>query len=368
MAPLSRTASSSKRKAASDTDTDGGADSDSPPTRLTTSKSESHVTKSNSAAKRRKTAASKSESSLPAKQDQSNTGLSFAAKTPGTIRIATWNGFKHYLEAEDPDILVLTETKVNNPPVDPSLLTRFPHCYWSISAKKGYAGTAILSKYPALSSSTTIPGHPDPTSLKGRIITLEFPSLYLVGTYVVNAGEKLKTLSEKEEWNYWFTKYLRQLEKTGLDGTGKPVVWTGDLNVAPAELDLANAKKNWNKTAGYTESETSSYKRILDGSSLPLPPSQKSNDKAGEDEAETEAEAAPKFTDIWRQLHPEDRAYSYFSYRFNCRAKGLGWRLDMFVISERLSPRVKMCEIRGDVYGSDHVPLVMEIEKSGDDL
>ncbi|KAF8917400.1 Endonuclease/exonuclease/phosphatase [Mucidula mucida] len=273
--------------------------------------------------------------------------ISFPAKTDGALRIAAWNicglaasqkkGFKFYVEAEDPDVLVLTETKVNNEPVDPALKARFPHCYWAISATKTYSGTAILSKHEPISVDKTLPGHPDPSLVKGRIVTLEFPSCYLVATYVPNAGAGLKTLDVKKEWNVHFTRYIRDLDKK------KPVMWTGDLNVAPTEIDLANAKTNWNKTAGYTEAETTAFKEILNPSE--------------------EADAEHKFVDVWRKLHPDDKHYTYWSYRFNCRYKGIGWRLDFFVLSERLVDRVKMCEIRSEIWGaSDHCPLVMEID------
>ncbi|KAM6500395.1 Endonuclease/exonuclease/phosphatase [Amanita muscaria] len=271
--------------------------------------------------------------------------IKFPPRAQGALRIATWNicswsasqkkGFKYYVEAEDPDILVLTELKLNTPPVDPKLKERFPHLYWSFSEKKSYSGTAVLSKVTALNVTTELPGHPDPASIKGRLITLEFPSCYLISTYVVNAGTELKTLDAKKTWNLHFTNYIRELDKK------KPVIWTGDLNVAPTELDLTNGKKNWNKTAGYTEAETTAFKNILS------PP--------GDDQT--------AFVDVWRKFHPTDRQYTYFSYRFNCRAKGIGWRLDMFVLSERLVERVKMCEIRGEIYGaSDHCPVVLEIE------
>jgi len=263
--------------------------------------------------------------------------------------VATWNicglaaaqrkGFKYYVEAEDPDVLILTETKVNDAPVDPVLAGRFPHRHWAISEKKTYSGVAVLSKIQPLSVTKTLPGHPDPSSVKGRILTVEFEHCYVVGTYVVNAGEKLKTLDAKREWNTHFEAYIRELDKK------KPVIWGGDLNVAPTELDLANPKRNWNKTAGYTEAETSSFARILD------PPESDSSESPG------------KFVDVWRQLHPTDKHYTYFSYRFNCRAKGLGWRIDLFVLSQRIAERVKMCEIRSEIYGaSDHCPVVMEIE------
>ncbi|KDR73496.1 hypothetical protein GALMADRAFT_251205 [Galerina marginata CBS 339.88] len=267
-------------------------------------------------------------------------------KPTNTTRIASWNvsglaasekkGFKDYVEAENPDILIITETKLNKVPANASLKSRFPYQYWSISATKGYAGTAILSKQKPLSIDQTIPGHPDPQSVKGRIVTLEFETCHLVGTYVVNAGQNLKTLEAKKVWNQHFFAYLRELDKK------KPVIWAGDLNVAPTAIDLTNAKKNWNKTAGYTEVETSAFKNFLESSEDP-----KGN----------------QFIDVWRNLHPDERAYTYYSYRFNCRVKGIGWRIDGFVLSERLQERVKVCDIRGEIYGaSDHIPVVLEVD------
>ncbi|KAF7969275.1 hypothetical protein HWV62_27801 [Athelia sp. TMB] len=298
--------------------------------------------------------------------------INFPPKKDGTLRFSTWNiaglaasqkkvrtldpiamasslhiyfllnsiqGFKHYVEAEDPDILVLNETKVNDIPVDPSLSQRFPYAHWSISAKKTYAGTAILSKIQPLSVDMTLPGHPDPASVKGRIITLEFQGAYVVATYVVNAGQNLKTLTEKNVWNQHFTTYIRDLDKK------KPVIWLGDLNVAPAAIDLSNAKKNWNKTPGYTKDETEAFANILN------PPEN--------------APDSGKFVDVWRRRNPDTTHYTYFSYRFNCREKSLGWRLDMFVLSERIFDKVKTCEIRSDIYGaSDHCPIIMEIDQS----
>jgi len=232
---------------------------------------------------------------------------------------------------------------MNQAPITPALKERFPHQYWSISAKKGYSGTAILSKHKPLSVETTIPSHPDPEDVKGRIITLEFVSCYIIGTYVVNAGQNLKTLGAKNIWNKHFFAYLNLLDKK------KPVIWAGDLNVAPTELDLANPKPNWNKTAGYTEAETTAFKNFLD------PPAS----------ANADDDNVGKFIDVWRDLHPDERSYTYFSYRFNCRMKGIGWRIDGFVVSERLKEQVKMCDIRSEIYGaSDHLPVVLEI--SGD--
>ncbi|KAH0583726.1 DNA-(apurinic or apyrimidinic site) lyase [Termitomyces sp. J132] len=302
-------------------------------------------------AKTTKTKKAKTDPTTPENTQPTNKVLpvtiTFPQKTPGTLRIATWNicglaasskkGFKNYVEAEDADILVLTETKVNNEPVDPALVNRYPYRYWSIADKKGYSGTAILSKFKPLNVNMALPGHPDPSEVKGRIITLEFETCYLIGTYVVNAGQGLKTLDAKKEWNTHFDTYIRDLDKR------KPVIWTGDLNVAPTEMDLRNAKSNWNKSPGYTEVETTAFNNILNSPDAP-----------------------ERFVDIWRQMHPDLRHYTYFSYRFNCRQNGTGWRLDMFVLSEGIVERVKLCEIRDEIYGaSDHCPVVMEFRSDG---
>ncbi|KAH8827094.1 Endonuclease/exonuclease/phosphatase [Flagelloscypha sp. PMI_526] len=276
--------------------------------------------------------------------------ISFPERSPGSFRISAYNicgwapahkrGFKAYYEAENADILVLSETKVNDAPLEPAISALYPYRYWSISGTKTYAGVGILSKKEPLSVSKTLPGHPNPETVKGRIITLEFEHAYIIGTYVVNAGQGLKTLDKKKQWQEHFEPYIRELDKK------KPVIWCGDLNVAPTAIDLANPKQNWNKGPGYTEAETTSYKNILN------PP-------------EDAPDGSGKFVDVWRDRHPDTRHYTYFSYRFNARQKGLGWRLDMFVLSERLKESVKMCEIRDEIWGiSDHCPLVLEIDEN----
>ncbi|KAI5119491.1 hypothetical protein M0805_009515 [Coniferiporia weirii] len=342
MAPK-RAASSSKRKASPLSD-DGESDASPAPTPRTKSKK----TKTPAVASTTEGFAVNGQPTnkvLPVR-------IEFPEKIAGTTRIASWNvsglaacqkkGFKFYVEAEDPDILILTECKVNDEPEVSVLSERYPHRFWSIAGKKGYCGTAIFSKHEPLSVTKTLPGHPNEEAVKGRIVTLEFETLYLVGTYVTNAGQGLKTLKEKEVWNEHFEVYIRALDAK------KPVMWAGDLNVAPTEKDLTNGKNNWNKTPGYTESETKAFARILDPSKKETPDAEGSSNK---------------FVDVWRHLHPDVRHYTYFGYRFNCRSKGIGWRLDMFVLSERILDKVKICEIRSEIYGaSDHCPIVMEIQ------
>ncbi|KAF8343897.1 Endonuclease/exonuclease/phosphatase [Cantharellus anzutake] len=252
------------------------------------------------------------------------------------VRIVSWNicglaaaikkGLLKYLTAEDPDIIVLTETKVNQPPADPSLVDRFPHRYWSVSEKKGQAGTAILSKYMPLSVTYNLPGYDNPSVVKGRIVTLEFNEFWLIGTYVPNAGAELKTLGIKNAWNTAFQTYIHNLDRT------KPVIWAGDLNVAPTSKDLKNDKSNWNKTAGYTSDECSAFARILENLS-PTATSQvsKTGDESSITNIPKSVQVSPtsRLLDIWRETHPDDEHYTYFSFRFNCRAKQVGWRLDM---------------------------------------
>lgn len=277
--------------------------------------------------------------------------------TPGTVKICSWNvagfracqkkGFKRYVEAEVPDILLLTETKMNDIPVDPFIDNLYPHRYWNIATKKGYAGTAIFSKIKPINVTYVLPDIATPDLVKGRLVILEFETLYVIATYVVNAGQKLKTMDSKIEWQRAFTAHIRHLDSQ------KPVIWAGDLNVAPTAKDLKNHKTNWNKSAGYTAIETEAFAEILNPK---LP-------EAEEEEEDSDAPTPGKFIDVWRKMNPDEQDFTYYSFMRKCREKGIGWRLDMFVVSERIYPRIKTCEIRSEIYGgSDHVPIVAEIE------
>ncbi|KAH7340862.1 Endonuclease/exonuclease/phosphatase [Rhizoctonia solani] len=278
------------------------------------------------------------------------------------IRISAWNvcgltacwkkASLRYIEAEDADIVILTETKLNDRSSDPLLTKKYPHQYWNIAAKKGYAGTVILSKHKPISASYTLDssanaasGAPklDDDDVKGRLVTLEFESCWVIGTYVPNAGEGLKNMDRKVAWQVAFEAHLRKLDAI------KPVIWTGDLNVAPTAKDLRNDKSNWNKTAGYTEQETSAFKLTTSTAITKV-------------ETSSQGRAGPMI-DLWRRLHPNDEHYTYFSYRFNARLKGMGWRIDHVVISERFFPKIAACEIRNEIWGaSDHCPIVVDFE------
>lgn len=279
--------------------------------------------------------------------------ISFPNKIEGTTRISSWNvsglqaamkkGFDSYAKAEDADILLLTETKVNENP-SKFLTTLYPYQYWSTCPTKGYAGTAILCKHKPLSVKHDFPTHPEgEAAAKGRLIALEYSTVWIVGTYVPNAGQNLKNMHYKVAWNDAFASYLYTLNSQ------KPVIWMGDINCAPTSQDLSNSKSNWNKTPGHTQKEVDGFNKILELSS------------SAPDSAKTEGNG--KLVDVWRQTHPDLNHYTYFSYRFRCREKRIGWRLDMFLVNEKLLSRVKLCEIRSEIYGaSDHCPIVLEIE------
>ncbi|KAI8811418.1 Endonuclease/exonuclease/phosphatase [Cladochytrium replicatum] len=234
-----------------------------------------------------------------------------------------------YIAAELPDVLMLQETKVNKPPKNISEKD-YPYQYWhSSSGKKGYAGTALLSRIQPLNVSYGV-GHQE-FDFEGRTITAEFDDFFLVNTYVPNAGTALDRLKDKQDYSVLLERHLRTLDAV------KPVVWTGDLNVAHQEIDLTNPKTN-KRSAGFTLEERSDFTRILEGT--------------------------PKFIDSWRCRNPGTVGYTYWSYRHACRAKNIGWRLDYFVVSERFMPAIADSFIRTEVYGaSDHVPIGMLVHK-----
>lgn len=265
--------------------------------------------------------------------------IRFAPPANNDVRIAAWNitslksaeqkGMMRYVSAEDAHVLFLTETKVNEVPDSAGLDSTYRYRYWGIGERKGYAGIAALSKIKPLDVTIGLPGFDSPCS-KARAITLEFEKTIVIGTYAVNAGEKLKTLDNKVRWYDALRKYILSLLPRGKD-----LVWCGDLNVVESEIDLANATKKWDRTAGYTQTECDAQQELL---------------------------AATGMKDAWRALHPDTIAYTYHSWRGMGRSKGLGWRLDSFIVTDKTMPRMRMCEIREEMYGpSDHVPVVADL-------
>ena len=232
------------------------------------------------------------------------------------IRAALSKGFLDFVSAERPDVLCIQETKANPDQVELELPGYEQH--WNSAEKKGYSGTLVLTKIAPISVRRGM-GAGDP---EGRVITCEFADFYLVTVYTPNASENLKRLDFRMQWDRDFLGYLKALEKE------KPVVFCGDTNVAHKEIDIKNPKAN-RKNPGFTDEEREGFSRILD---------------AG-------------FLDSFREFNQEPGQYTWWSYRFNARAKNIGWRLDYFCISEALRPRLKKAFILKDVMGSDHCPV-----------
>lgn len=197
------------------------------------------------------------------------------------------------------------------------------HAYWNI--EKGMPGVAILSKIKPLKVENDLPGQFKNVK---RLITAEFEDFFLVSTYVVNAGRGLKTLDKRLEWNKVFDDHVQKLDKK------KPVIIAGDMNVAHEEIDLANPKSN-HKSAGFSPQEREGMTTLL----------------------------SYGFVDSYRHFYPDKKgAYTFWSYMGNARAKNVGWRLDYFIVSERLMKQVKDCVIRSSIKGSDHCPIVLYLD------
>ena len=249
------------------------------------------------------------------------------------MRIVSWNvnglracvkqGFEDIFSSLDADIFCLQETKLQEGQID--LETPGYYQYWNYAEKKGYSGTAVFTKTEPVNVMYGI--GEEEHDREGRVITLEFPDLFVVTVYTPNSGDGLKRLSYRMEWEDAFRNYI-----TGLDAN-KPVIFCGDLNVAHEEIDLKNPKTN-RKNAGFTDEEREKMTQFLG---------------AG-------------FTDSFRYLYPDEVKYSWWSYRFNARANNAGWRIDYFITSDSLKERIKDSLIHTDIMGSDHCPVELMIE------
>ncbi len=243
------------------------------------------------------------------------------------IRAIAKKSFFEHLEALNTDILCLQETKAQDDQVAETLsaLEGF-HIYTHSAERKGYSGTAILSKQPALNVSFGI--GIDEHDKEGRVITAEYGSFYLVNVYVPNSGSELLRLDYRQEWDKAFFDFLKNLERT------KPVIVCGDMNVAHREIDIARPKANYNKTAGFMQEEIDGMDRYTQGG----------------------------FVDTFRALYPEAKdKYSWWSYRGGARAKNIGWRIDYFLISEVLKSHLQEAFILPELDGSDHCPVGVEL-------
>ncbi|ELY8696181.1 exodeoxyribonuclease III [Listeria monocytogenes] len=239
------------------------------------------------------------------------------------LRAAVKKGFLEYFEEVDADIFCLQETKLQEGQIELDLPAYKD--YWNNAVKKGYSGTAIFTKVEPLSVQygLGVPEH----DTEGRVITLEFEEFFMVTVYTPNSQAELKRLDYRMTFEDAILEYVKNLDKT------KPVVLCGDLNVAHEEIDLKNPKTN-RKNAGFSDEERAKFSAFLD---------------AG-------------FIDSFRYFYPDlTDAYSWWSYRMNARARNTGWRIDYFVVSERLKDKLVDAKIHADVLGSDHCPVELEL-------
>ena len=249
------------------------------------------------------------------------------------IRLVSWNvnglracvgkGFEEIFKQLDADFFCLQETKMQAGQLD--LQFDGYQSYWNYAEKKGYSGTAIYTRHTPLSVSYGI--GVDEHDHEGRVITLEMADFYLVTVYTPNSQDGLRRLDYRVQWERDFQAYLHQLDQN------KPVIVCGDMNVAHQEIDLKNPKTNHNN-AGFTDEERQCMTSLLDNG----------------------------FVDTFRHLHPEEVTYSWWSYRFHAREKNTGWRIDYFLVSDRLKSRLAEAKIHTQIMGSDHCPVELDVE------
>ena len=249
------------------------------------------------------------------------------------MRLISWNvnglraclnkGFLDFCALADADVICLQETKMR--PEQASFALEGYQRFWNSADKAGYSGTAVFTRRPPLS--VTYDFGDDIHRHEGRVITAEFDNFYLVCCYTPNSQDGLKRLDYRMTWEDAFRAYLLELDAK------KPVILCGDLNVAHTEIDIKNAKTN-RMSAGFTDQERAKMTELL----------------------------AAGFTDSFRAIHPDEVKYSWWSYRFHAREKNAGWRIDYFIVSNRIADKIKAAEIHNEVFGSDHCPVELDID------
>lgn len=240
------------------------------------------------------------------------------------LRAAVDKGFLQFFEKIDADIFAVQETKLQEGQIDIDLKGYFQ--YWNYAVKKGYSGTAVFTKKEPLNVSYGF--GVEEHDQEGRVINLEFEQFYFVNVYSPNSQSENARLAYRMEWEDAMLKHLKTLEKS------KPVILCGDLNVAHNEIDLKNPKTN-RKNAGFTDEERNKMSVLLENG----------------------------FTDTFRYFYPHlEGAYSWWSYRFNARKNNAGWRIDYFIVSEKLNDNLKDALIHSEVLGSDHCPVELDID------
>ena len=251
------------------------------------------------------------------------------------MKLVSWNvnglraiykkGFEEAFKELNADIFCIQETKMQEGQIELEL--QGYHQYYNYAERKGYSGTAIFTKKEPINVTYGI--GIEEHDKEGRVITLEFDEFYMVNCYTPNSGRELARLEYRMIWEDEFKKYLIKLDKQ------KPVIICGDLNVAHTEIDLKNPKSN-RKNAGFTDEERGKIDNLLNSG----------------------------FTDTFRKIYPDkEGAYTWWSYMFNARANNAGWRIDYFLVSDRISKNIKDAYIYSEIMGSDHCPVGLEIEE-----
>ncbi len=250
--------------------------------------------------------------------------MKFISWNVNGLRACVQKGFLDFFREVDADAFCLQETKLQAGQIELDL--QGYHDYWNYAEKKGYSGTAIFSKCSPLSVSTGI--GVEQLDNEGRVITLEYDSFYLVTCYTPNSQRELARLEHRLRWEKEFCEYMKTLDAK------KPVILCGDLNVAHQEIDLKNPSSN-HHNAGFSDEERQCFSSLLNSG----------------------------FTDSFRYLYPDQKgAYTWWSYMFNARKNNAGWRIDYFVVSDRIADKIKSADIYAQIMGSDHCPVGIEID------
>lgn len=250
--------------------------------------------------------------------------MKFVSWNVNGLRAVVGKGFADIFKQLDADFFCLQETKLQAGQID--LQFDGYQSYFDYAQRKGYSGTAVFTRHNVIANRCGI--GVDRHDTEGRVVTLDAGDFYLVDVYTPNSQNELARLDYRMEWEEAFADYVTALDKE------KPVIICGDLNVAHQEIDLANPKTN-HFNAGFTDEERNAFSRLL----------------------------ARGFVDTFRYLHPDtEKAYSWWSYRANSRARNVGWRIDYFLVSERIASKLHSAEILPQITGSDHCPVSIEID------
>jgi exodeoxyribonuclease-3 len=253
--------------------------------------------------------------------------MKFISWNVNGLRACVAKGFAEFFTVADADVVAIQETKLQPDQIDLSF--EGYESYFNSAVKKGYSGTAVYTRVKPISVAFDFPEEGEPYFVgEGRVITLEFDEYYFVNVYTPNAQRELTRLPFRMEWEDAFREYLLKLDEK------KPVILCGDLNVAHQEIDIKNAKSN-RGNAGFTDEERKKFTALLESG----------------------------FVDSFRHLYPDRKdAYTWWSFMGNARTKNVGWRIDYFVVSKSISDRVKESTIFPEVFGSDHCPVMLDIE------